>query len=90
MRLLSAMVLLCILLALPFVAVSPVTMSSGHVLTTLDVCSLQAQGSTGDITTLAEPAYDVQTVSPVAYLPTKKVLILDLSFFSPIDRPPVA
>jgi hypothetical protein len=89
-RAIGMAVLLAVVLALPCANICLAASADGETIALLDVCSPDSPGTTGDITTLAEPAYDVPAILPVTDFPSEKPFIYESKVFSPRDRPPVA
>jgi hypothetical protein len=83
------MVLLAFALTLPCANICAVTAESGEIIAALDICSPDSPGTTGDITTLTEPSYDINAGQQVAELPAEEPFIYESTVFSPEDRPPV-
>lgn len=87
-RALACLVLVGLVVSLAFAQVAPVQSSTGEVLKALDVCSLQHDGSTGDMSTIAAPFFEVhvlQAEAPFVKEPFLSVLNL---FSSRIEKPP--
>jgi hypothetical protein len=89
-RAIGMAVLLAFVLALPCANICLASSADGETIAMLDVCSPDSPGTAGDITTLAEPAFDIPEILSVTDLPSERPFIYESTVFSPLDRPPVA
>jgi hypothetical protein len=87
-RALASLVLLGLVVSLAFVHVTPVSGATGEVLKTLDVCSLQHDGSTGDMSTIAAPFFEVFTLQAEAPFVKEPLINVLNPFSSRIEKPP--
>lgn len=83
-------VLFAFALAIPCASICLVSTANGETISVLDVCSPDSPGTSGDITTLAEPAYDIPVILAVSDLHSEKPFIYESTDSFPLDRPPVA
>jgi hypothetical protein len=88
MRFLFSLVILAFFAGCCLSGLTPVQNSSGETIASFDMCSPGSPGSTDNITTVAEPVFDITTFMPSIKMSEDKVINLVLSFTTRIDKPP--
>jgi len=89
-RTIGIMVLLAFAVSVPFTNLCAVADYDGETVSALNICGIDSPVSSGQITTLLEPAYDIQTFLQVSALTFEKPLIYESTELSPVVRPPIA
>lgn len=88
MRFLYSLVIFAFFAGIPLSGLTPVQNYSGETIASFDMCSPGSPGSTDNITTVAEPVFDITTFMPSIKMSEDRIVTLALTFTARIDKPP--
>jgi hypothetical protein len=89
-RTVGGVMLLALVVALPFFHIALIHSCTGETIATLDVCSTHSQVTASDLSTLAEPFFQLSEFISTAGFPETIHYIQDYVFSSQVDKPPQA
>jgi hypothetical protein len=89
-RTVGGITLLALVIALPFVGITLVHCASGQTIAALDVCSTHPQAAPSDLSTLAEPFFELHEFQVPAGFPGTLRYAHEYIISSQVDKPPQA